>query len=84
MSTTTLAVRAISESGFHAAPHGTIDRPLRSIRADYATAPIDRAFDWADCLADTPVRTFYLVVFRSVRVPGADAEMLTEFDDLQR
>ena len=82
MSASTLAQRAISESGFHAAPHGTIDRPLRPVRADYATAPIDLAFDWPDCLADAPARSFYLVVFRSVRIPGADAEMLTEFDDL--
>jgi len=56
MSAPTLAARVISESGFHAAPHGTIDRPLRPLRADYATAPIDRAFDWAECLTDTPAR----------------------------
>ena len=82
MSDTALAARPISEAGFHAAPHGRIARPLRTARTDHATAPIDAAFDWPDCLADTPTGSYYLVVFRSTRRVGADHEMLTEFDDL--
>ncbi len=82
MSATALVERPISEPGFHAAPHGRIARPLRSVRPDYAVAPIDAGFDWAGCLDATPSGSFYLVVFRSVRRVGADAEMLTEFDDL--
>lgn len=82
MSATALAARPISEPGFHAAPHGRIERPLRSVRSDYALAPIDAGFDWAGCLDTTPSGSFYLVVFRSVRRAGLDTETLTEFDDL--
>ena len=82
MSATALAARPISEPGFHAAPHGRIERPLRSRacglrdRAHRGTASTGSAA-WDDALG-----SFYLVVFRSVRRVGADAEMLTEFDDL--
>ena len=82
MSATALVERPISEPGFHAAPHGRIERPLRVRRPDFAVAAIDAGFDWVDCLETTPSGSFYLVVFRSVRRVGADAEMLTEFDDL--
>ena len=56
--------------------------PLRPKRADYARAPISDGFDWQSCLADAGPGSWYLVVFRSIRLPGADAEILTEFDDL--
>jgi hypothetical protein len=82
MSAAALDVRAISDPGFHAAPHGRIRRAIRTRRPDYATATVETSFDWTGCLAGTPTGTFYLVVFRSVRRVGADAEMLTEFDDL--
>jgi heme-degrading monooxygenase HmoA len=72
----------ISDPGFHRAPHGRVGRPLRPSRPDFATAAVEAGFDWADCLADTPQSTFYLVVFRSVRKAGVDTELLTEFDDL--
>ena len=82
MSATAFAARPISTPGFHAAPHGRIERPLVPLRPDYATAPIEDGFDWAGCLEDTPTGSYYLVVFRSVRRVVADAELLTEFDDL--
>ncbi len=73
---------AISDPGFHAAPGSPIGRRLRPLRVDVATCPIDEGFDWADYLADAGCGPWYLVVFRSVRRAGADAELLTEFDDL--
>jgi Antibiotic biosynthesis monooxygenase len=68
-------------SGGPAAPCGHIDRCLRILRADYATAPIEAGFDWVERLADTGSGTYFVVVFRSVRREAADAELLTEFDD---
>jgi heme-degrading monooxygenase HmoA len=38
-------------------------------------------FDWAGCIASAIGGPWYLVVFRSIRRPGADADVLTEFDD---
>lgn len=73
---------AISAPGFHAAPGSPIRGRLRVRRIDHATAPISDGFDWAEYLAGAGVGPWYLVVFRSIRRVGADAELLTEFDDL--
>ena len=82
---TAFATRLPSSSATTVQPHHT-ERdgfaPLRPRRPDYARAPISEGFDWGSCLADVGPGTWYLVVFRSVRRAGADAEMLTEFDDL--
>ena len=73
--------RPISESGCHTTP-GWTGEQLHPVRADHATAPIDEGFDWDRCLESVTGGPWYLVVFRSVRRPEADAEILTEFDDL--
>lgn len=72
----------ISAPGFHAAPGSPIRGQLSVRRMDHATAPIGDGFDWTAYLADAGAGPWYLVVFRSIRRAGADAELLTEFDDL--
>ena len=48
---------------------------------DYATRPVEEGFDWASSLAGCHFDRLYLVVFRSVRRPTADLELLREHDD---
>src|SRR5215204_5757885 len=47
---------------------------------DYATRPIETGFDWSP-LFGCAFDRLYLVVFRSVRRPDADLELLREHDD---
>ena len=47
---------------------------------DYATRPIQTAFDWSP-LYGCSFDRLYLVVFRSVRRPDADLALLREHDD---
>jgi hypothetical protein len=47
---------------------------------DYATRPIQDGFDWS-ALAGCSFDELYLVVFRSVRLPTADLDLLREYDD---
>lgn len=54
---------------------------LQPISDRYATLPIDQAFDWSAVGRQLGAGEWYLVVFRSVRRPGADERRLTEFDD---
>lgn len=54
---------------------------LAPLTPDYATRPIECAFNWQDCAALIEPGRWYLVVFRSVRRPDADEAILTEFDD---
>lgn len=49
-------------------------------RPDYATVPIQAGFKWST-LADGHFDRLYLVVFRSVRRPDADLDLLREYDD---
>lgn len=56
-------------------------RSLRVRSAAYATVPIEEGFDWPDYVAGLEPGSYYLVVFRSIRRPDADGELLTEFDD---
>ena len=49
--------------------------------ADYATRPIDDAFDWTAIARSTDAGEWYLVVFRSIRKQDADEARLTWFDD---
>ncbi len=51
------------------------------IHPEYATLPIQDGFDWARCLRSIPDARLYLVVFRSVRRPSADLDVLKELDD---
>lgn len=75
-----IAPGRISAPGCHATP-GWSGSLLGPVRPDYATAPIEAGFDWHRCLAGASGGPWYLVVFRSVRAHGADAGVLTEFDD---
>lgn len=54
---------------------------ISPIHPDYATRPIQEGFDWASSLAGCHFDRLYLVVFRSVRRPTADLEVLREHDD---
>lgn len=51
------------------------------IHPEYTTLPIQDGFDWARCLRSIPDARLYLVVFRSVRRPSADLDVLKELDD---
>ena len=48
---------------------------------DYATRPIQDGFSWSSYLVGCPFDRLYLVVFRSVRRPKADLDLLLEHDD---
>src|SRR5829696_6274399 len=48
---------------------------------DYATRPIQDGFSWSSSLAGCSFDQLYLVVFRSVRRPEADLDLLREHDD---
>jgi len=54
---------------------------ISPIYPDYATRPIQDGFSWSSSLADRTFDQLYLVVFRSVRRPGADLALLREHDD---
>jgi hypothetical protein len=51
------------------------------IYLDYATRPVQDGFSWYSSLAGCPFERLYLVVFRSVRRPSADLDLLSEHDD---
>lgn len=48
---------------------------------DYAARPIQDGFSWSSSLAGCAFDQLYLVVFRSVRRPSADLDLLREHDD---
>jgi hypothetical protein len=54
---------------------------ISPIRPDYPDLPIERGFDWP-AIAGHDYHHLYLVVFRSVRLPDADLDLLRWFDDL--
>ncbi len=56
-------------------------RQLSPINPDYANLPIREGFNWSSCLRPLPFDLLYLVVFRSVRRPDADIDLLREHDD---
>jgi hypothetical protein len=49
--------------------------------SDYAARPIQDGFSWSSSLAGCAFDALYLVVFRSVRRPSADLDLLREHDD---
>jgi len=55
-------------------------RRISPIYPNYATLPIQTGFDWS-ALSGCPFDGVYLVVFRSVRRPTADLDLLREHDD---
>ena len=63
---------------------GVVHRSCQQITPifpDYATRPIQDGFSWSSSLADCAFERLYLVVFRSVRRPSADLDLLREHDD---
>jgi hypothetical protein len=56
-------------------------RRLSPTHPDYATLPIEQAFDWSTFFTGVPFDRLYLVVFRSVRRATADLDLLREHDD---
>ena len=54
---------------------------IHPIRPDYQDLPVEQGFDWP-AIADHAFDQLYLVVFRSVRRPDADLDLLRWFDDL--
>jgi hypothetical protein len=59
----------------------TACQQISPIYPDYATRPIQDGFYWSSSLAGCAFDQLYLVVFRSVRRPSADLELLREHDD---
>ncbi len=53
---------------------------ISPVRSDYQNLPIEQGFDWP-VIADHDFDQLYLVVFRSVRRPEADLDLLREHDD---
>jgi hypothetical protein len=51
------------------------------IYPDYAMRPIQDGFSWSSSLLGCAFERLYLVVFRSVRRPSADLDLLREHDD---
>src|SRR4051794_20656311 len=60
---------------------GSVFNRLSPVSKDYATLPIEQAFDWGACAPDIDVGDWYLVGFRSIRRPDADESRLTAMDD---
>src|SRR4028118_1426334 len=54
---------------------------IHPVRSDYQNLPIEQGFDWP-VIAGHDFDSLYLVVFRSVRLPDADLDLLRWFDDL--
>jgi len=55
-------------------------RQISPRNPDYATLPVEVGFDWSS-LSRCPFDRLYLVVFRSLRRPEADLDLLREHDD---
>jgi hypothetical protein len=54
---------------------------ISPIYPDYATRPVQDGFSWSSSLLGCAFDRLYLVVFRSIRRPSADLELLREHDD---
>ena len=54
---------------------------ISPIYPDYATRPVQDGFSWASSLAGCAFERLYLVVFRSIRRPSVDLDLLREHDD---
>jgi hypothetical protein len=54
---------------------------ISPIYPDYVTRLIQDGFSWSSALAGCAFKRLYLVVFRSVRRPSADLELLREHDN---
>ena len=54
---------------------------ISPIYPDYATRPVQDGFSWSSSLLGCAFERLYLIVFRSVRRPSADLDLLREHDD---
>jgi hypothetical protein len=54
---------------------------LQPVSDRYATLPVADAFTWEACEADVQPGEWYMVAFRSTRLPSVDEEQLTSHDD---
>jgi hypothetical protein len=54
---------------------------ISPLHPDYATRLVQDGFSWSSSLAGCAFERLYLVVFRSVRRPSADLDLLREHDD---
>src|ERR671912_1016565 len=54
---------------------------ISPIDPDYATRPVQDGFSWSSSLLGCAFERLYLVVFRSIRRPSVDLELLREHDD---
>lgn len=61
-------------------PGSPFDR-LTPVDPSYATLPVDRGFNWTECLAGVDQGRWYLVAFRSRRRPDADEDRLLAHDE---
>ena len=59
----------------------TACQQISPIYPDYAARPVQDGFSWSSSLAGCAFERLYLVVFRSVRRPDADLDLLREHDD---
>ena len=54
---------------------------LAPVSDRYAYLPVDEAFTWRACEPDVPAGEWYMVAFRSTRLPGVDEAQLAAYDD---
>src|ERR687891_1511582 len=54
---------------------------ISPIDPHYATRPVQDGFSWSSSLLGCAFERLYLVVFRSIRRPSVDLELLREHDD---
>src|ERR687896_2264650 len=59
----------------------TACQQIYPIVPDYATRPVQDGFSWSSSLLGCAFERLYLVVFRSIRRPSVDLELLREHDD---
>lgn len=69
----------------YAAAMGTPSRPsfdrLAPVSDRYADLPVAEAFTWAACADEVPPGEWYMVAFRSRRMPDVDEAQLAAYDD---
>jgi hypothetical protein len=54
---------------------------LAPVSGAYATLPVAEAFNWADAAAELGAGSWYMVAFRSIRLPDADEARLNAYDE---
>jgi hypothetical protein len=54
---------------------------LAPVSDRYASLPVAEAFTWHACEADVAPGEWYMVAFRSTRLPGVDEAQLSAYDD---